>query len=214
MTQNTNGNNGKKTEELTLIEKLRHIQQELKAPKTQLNKFGGYRYRSCEDIFEAIKPILDKYNCALTMKDEIVLIGDRYYVQATATLIDCYMASEITSTAYAREEETKKGQDGSQITGASSSYARKYALNGMFLIDDVKDSDTTNLGEPTNEEVAKGTYRRYFDDYFYGHPEQLPQFLNKYQLDMLDDLDQKLTLKDIDGIITKLKKSIEQEKKQ
>lgn len=195
-----------------LQEKLVAIQQELKAPKTQLNKFGGYRYRSCEDIFEAVKPILAKYNCHLTLSDEIFMIGERYYVQATATLSDG--TSSIISTAYAREEESKKGMDGSQITGASSSYARKYALNGMFLIDDVKDSDTTNLGEPTNEEVAKGTYRRYFDDYFYNHPEQLTQFLNKYQLAKLDELDQILTLKEIDGIITRLKKSIEKEKKQ
>lgn len=135
-------------------EKLRYIQQNLKAPKNQVNKFGGYNYRSCEDIFEAVKPILEELQLTLQMSDELVQIGERYYIKATAILSDGN--ATITNIAYAREEETKKGMDGSQITGASSSYARKYALNGLFLIDDVKDSDTTNNGEekePTEEDA-------------------------------------------------------------
>lgn len=126
-------------------EKLIKIQSELKAPKNQRNGYGNYNYRSCEDIFEAVKPLLNKNNLVLTVNDELVLIGERYYIKATATLTDG--TNNISNTAYAREEETKKGMDGSQITGSSSSYARKYALNGLFLIDDVKDSDYTNTGD-------------------------------------------------------------------
>lgn len=134
------------------IEKLLKIQQELKAPKNQRNDFGKYNYRSCEDILEAVKPLLKENNLILTLNDELVQIGERYYIKATATLTDVNEpADKITNTAYAREEETKKGMDGSQITGASSSYARKYALNGLFLIDDVKDSDATNMGEDKKE---------------------------------------------------------------
>lgn len=119
------------------------IQQKLKAPKGQTNKFGGYRYRSCEDILESVKPILSESKCSLTLSDEMVQVGSRIYVKATATLTNDKGDNQIV-TAYAREEEVKKGMDGSQITGASSSYARKYALNGLFCIDDTKDSDATN----------------------------------------------------------------------
>lgn len=119
------------------------IQQKLKAPKGQKNTFGGYRYRSCEDILESVKPILSESKCSLTLSDEMVQVGNRIYVKATATLTNDKGEAQIV-TAYAREEETKKGMDGSQITGASSSYARKYALNGLFCIDDTKDSDATN----------------------------------------------------------------------
>lgn len=133
-------------------EKLLKIQTELKAPKNQRNNFGGYNYRSCEDIFEAVKPLLEKEGLLLRLTDKLVNIGDRYYIKATAILTDGN--ETIENTAYAREEETKKGMDGSQITGASSSYARKYALNGLFLIDDVKDSDATNTGdEPTKKDA-------------------------------------------------------------
>lgn len=119
------------------------IQQKLKAPKGQFNKFGSYKYRSCEDILESVKPILTETKCSLTLSDEMVPVGNRIYVKATATLTNEKGEKEIV-TAFAREEETKKGMDGSQITGASSSYARKYALNGLFCIDDTKDSDATN----------------------------------------------------------------------
>lgn len=123
-----------------IVKKLSEIQQKLKAPKNQFNKFGGYNYRSCEDILEAVKPILG--NCVLTITDDIREVGGRVYVQATARLSDGSDVVEVN--ALARESETKKGMDDSQITGAASSYARKYALNGLFCIDDNKESDQTN----------------------------------------------------------------------
>lgn len=118
------------------------IQQELKAPKGQYNSFGKYRYRSCEDILEAVKPLLAKHGCMLTLTDEIMECGSRVYVKATATIIKVDDGTCFTTTAYAREEERKAGMDAAQITGSASSYARKYALNGMFCIDDTKDADT------------------------------------------------------------------------
>ena len=127
------------------FEKLLAVQQELKANKTQFNKFGGYNYRSCEDILEAVKPLLAKNGLVLTISDDIVSIADRIYVRATALVVDA-KSGELISTvsAFAREEESKKGMDASQVTGAASSYARKYALNGLLCIDDAKDSDATN----------------------------------------------------------------------
>lgn len=134
---------------MNIYEKLSAIQAELKAPKNQYNSYGGFNYRSCEDILENVKPICAKHRTVLILTDELLNIGERYYVKAVAKLVDldaelnsgfCYVAV----AAYAREEETKKGMDGSQVTGASSSYARKYALNGLFNIDDQKDSDYTN----------------------------------------------------------------------
>lgn len=122
------------------------IQSELKAPKSQFNKFGGYKYRKAEDILEAVKPLLNKQKCTLIITDDVVLIGNRIYVKATATIKNEKGECETTN-GWAREEESKKGMDGSQITGASSSYARKYALNGLFAIDDNADSDTTNDGQ-------------------------------------------------------------------
>jgi hypothetical protein len=119
------------------------IQKELKVPKNQMNKFGNYRFRSAEDIIEAAKPICHKHDCALTISDEVVLIGDRIYVKATATLHKSD-GDYFTTNGYAREEEVKKGMDAAQITGSASSYARKYALNGLFAIDDTKDADSTN----------------------------------------------------------------------
>lgn len=123
-----------------LYAELSKIQQRLKAPKNQRNNFGGYNYRSCEDILEAVKPLLGELTLVIT--DEIVEIGNRVYVKATATLSDG--AHCVSSSSYAREPESKKGSDESQITGAASSYARKYALNGLFLIDDTRDADVTN----------------------------------------------------------------------
>ncbi|AQW17628.1 ERF family protein [Escherichia coli] len=131
-----------------LHKKLWTIQQTLNAPKSQRNNFGGYNYRSAEDILEAVKPLLQ--NITLTVSDEIVLIGERYYVKATATLSDGEDA--IAVTAYAREEENKKGMDASQLTGATSSYARKYALNGLFCIDDAKDADTDAYSKQTGQQ--------------------------------------------------------------
>lgn len=122
------------------------IQSELKAPKSQFNRFGNYKYRKAEDILEAVKPLLKKESCTLTITDDIIQIGSRIYVKATATLKNSKGDTE-SAQGWAREEDTKKGMDASQITGASSSYARKYALNGLFAIDDNADSDTTNVGD-------------------------------------------------------------------
>lgn len=158
---------------MNIYEKLSNIQNELKAPKGQFNKFGGYKYRSCEDILEAVKPICKKYNAVLILSDEVVVLGEgnakiieddeertrrqismgqRFYIKATASLVDIEDTkgdgiAVIENTAYAREEENKKGMDGSQITGTASSYARKYALNGLFNIDDTKDADTDEFQE-------------------------------------------------------------------
>ena len=129
-------------EKLNLEGKLLMIQSELKAPKGQYNTFGKYKYRSCEDILEAVKPLCVKYATVLTVEDEIVNIGERFYIKATAKLSDCEGNETITISAFAREADTKTGMDLSQLTGATSSYARKYALNGMFCIDDTKDADT------------------------------------------------------------------------
>lgn len=128
------------------------IQNELKAPKGQFNSFGRYKYRSCEDILEAVKPLLHKYSCSLNISDEIVMVGDRFYIKATATLRKDTGEVVSASAAYAREDESKKGMDGAQVTGAASSYARKYALNGLFCIDDTKDADTDEYTKNTKPE--------------------------------------------------------------
>ena len=125
-----------------ILMKLGAVQTELKAPKGQYNSFGKYKYRSCEDILEAVKPLLNAKGCTLIVSDAMENIGDRYYIKATATIFDRETGESVSNSAYAREEDTKKGMDGSQITGTASSYARKYALNGLFLIDDTKDADT------------------------------------------------------------------------
>ena len=136
------------------MKELQIIQAKLKAPKGQYNAFGKYKYRSCEDIVEAVKPLLNENKCILTMSDELVLIGDRYYIKATATLTNSEWAT-VTTTGYAREEESKKWMDWSQVTWASSSYARKYALNWLFAIDDWVDSDKTNNGSSVQNEASK-----------------------------------------------------------
>ena len=131
---------------------LTKIQSTLKAPKGQTNNFGKYKYRSCEDIVEAVKPILADLKASLIMSDEIIQLGDRYYVKATASVTDG--EETAVSIAYAREQDDKKGMDAAQITGAASSYARKYALNGLFAIDDTKDADTMELEPPkTNRSI-------------------------------------------------------------
>ena len=129
---------------MNIYEKINKIQVELKAPKSQRNNFGNYNFRNCEDILEALKPLLLREKIIIQLSDELVQTGDRFYIKATATLIDVENGEKHSTTAFAREELSKKGMDGSQITGASSSYARKYALNGLLAIDDTKDSDTTN----------------------------------------------------------------------
>ena len=126
--------------ENTFTQVLAMIQHDLNAPKSQYNSFGKYNYRSCEDILSALKPLLKKYGMTIVLSDEIVGVGNRYYIKATATLSDG--KTSLTNSAFAREDEVKKGMDGAQITGTASSYARKYALNGLFAIDDQKDPDT------------------------------------------------------------------------
>lgn len=137
---------------MNIYEKLLRVQVELKAPKGQYNSFGKYKYRSCEDILTAVKPLLEKVGATITITDDLVLVGDRFYVKATATFTDTEKCTAITNSAFAREDENKKGMDGSQVTGTASSYARKYALNGLLLIDDTKDADTD---ENHNERKAK-----------------------------------------------------------
>jgi len=128
------------------------IQEELKAPKNQRNSFGNYNYRSCEDILEALKPLLSKYECYITITDNIELIGDRYYVRAMASLMN-KDGKSVSVSSYAREQLEKKGMDSSQITGATSSYARKYALNGLFAIDDARDADTQDNRNEGKKEI-------------------------------------------------------------
>lgn len=138
----------------SIFDRLAKVQQQLKAPKNQRNNYGGYNYRSCEDILEAVKPLLGALSLSLLINDEIVLIGERYYVKATATIYD-YKGNYVSNSGYAREELTRKGMDSAQITGAASSYARKYALNGLFAIDDTKDADAlNNVEEPKKQTTA------------------------------------------------------------
>ena len=127
---------------MSVYEKLSKVQSELKAPKGQYNSFGKYKYRSCEDILEAVKPLNAKHGVVLTVGDEVVEISNRFYVKATAKFVDIESGEKIINTALAREDDSKKDMDGSQITGTASSYARKYCLNGLFCIDDTKDADT------------------------------------------------------------------------
>lgn len=140
---------------MTIYEKLALIQQELIAPKNQYNSFGKYNYRSCEDILEGLKPCFKKTKAAVTVSDEVVVIGERYYIKATATLFCTESGQYIQNTAYAREEGEKKGMDASQVTGSTSSYARKYALNGLFCIDDVKDADSRDNRQQEAKEKAQ-----------------------------------------------------------
>lgn len=130
---------------MSVYEKLLKIQMELNAPRSRYNKFGNYNYRSCEDILEGVKPLLNKFKATLFLTDDIVQMGERIYVKATATFVDLEDGSNIMNTAYAREPLVAKGSSDSQITGATSSYARKYALNGLFCIDDSVDDDTTQV---------------------------------------------------------------------
>lgn len=144
------------------MEALIKIQSELKAPKSQYNSFGKYSYRNAEDILEAVKPLLSKYNATMYITDEVVEVGSRIYVKATVTLSDG--KETITASAYAREPETRKGMDDSQITGATSSYARKYALNGLFAIDDTKDADTNEAREQANNAPAEKPKSKFTDE--------------------------------------------------
>lgn len=139
---------------MSVHSKLLAVQAELKAPKGQTNDFGHYRYRSCEDILEAVKPILSKNKATVLISDDVVFVTDRYYIKATATFTDLETGENVSVSAFARESKEKRGMDDSQITGSASSYARKYALNGLFLIDDTKDSDS-NEQKIESENKAK-----------------------------------------------------------
>ena len=146
---------------------LSDIQSKINVPKNQHNKFGGYNYRSLEDILMALKPLLATHGAAVTTQDELVLVGERYYVKATATLT--WGAESVSCTGYAREAEERKGMDASQVTGSTSSYARKYAMNGLFAIDDCKDADATNApdkgnGKPRATSVLSGDQAQQIKD--------------------------------------------------
>lgn len=146
------------------MNELIEIQSQLKAPKSKYNSFGKYNYRSCEDILEAVKPLLKEHDCTLTIRDEIIMVGSRYYVKANVTIMN-KDGKTITGTGLAREDDEKKGMDGCQITGTASSYARKYALNGLFLIDDTKDADTDEYhNQVTNGKAKQGKRKELTDD--------------------------------------------------
>ena len=149
--------------------KLVEVQSKLKAPKSQFNKFGNYAYRNCEDILEALKPLLNEVKAIINISDDVVLVGERYYIKATVKFICAETGEIIEASAIAREEENKKGMDSSQLTGSTSSYARKYALNGLFAIDDTKDSDATNThnkdtskASNNNEVISEAQVKRLF----------------------------------------------------
>ena len=144
-----------KQEKLDIYQKLSKIQLELNVPKTRWNKFGEFYYRSCEDILQEVKPLLEKYKVALKVEDEAELIGNWVYIKATAMLTDLEGDKYITNKAFARESDIKKSMDASQLTGTASSYARKYALNGLLLLDDVKDADTDEFGKQTQQQEEK-----------------------------------------------------------
>lgn len=175
---------------MSIYTTLTEIQNELKSPKNQYNSFGKYKYRSCEDTLEALKPLLLKHKATLIINDEIQETGTRIYVKAICTFV--VGDEKIQTTAYAREEESKKGMDGSQVTGASSSYARKYALNGLFLIDDTKDADTDEFKEQSKKKQESGSKSK-------------GQELTKEQINILYSMasEKGFTQKDIQNVISK-----------
>ena len=198
---------------MNIYEKLMNIQKELKAPKSQYNSFGKYKYRSCEDILESVKPLLEKYKVTIILTDKLEQIGERYYIRAMAILFDTESDNSIENTAYAREEETKKGMDGSQITGTSSSYARKYALNGLLLIDDTKDADTDEFAkennkvktkeEPKEKKITPGQLK-VLSKLYTG--DNLVKLLELNKIDKLEDM----SMEKANEIILKLKKKGEE----
>lgn len=179
--------------EKTILAKLGKIQQELKAPKNQRNNFGGYNYRSCEDILEAVKPLLKEQKLVMNISDELVYIGERYYIKATAILTDIESNDQFINVAYAREEETKRGMDCSQITGTASSYARKYALNGLFLIDDTKDADTDEFQKQQQEKKATLKQIEILENNC--TDEELEKVYEMYNIEKLEDLSMEIASK-------------------
>lgn len=188
--------------EKNIREKLMAIQTELKAPKGQYNSYGKYHYRSCEDILEALKPHLKTNNCTLTVSDEIVQIGDRYYIMAVATLYDNKSEDTIQNKAYARESFDKKGMDDSQITGTASSYARKYCLNGLFLIDDTKDADTDEYKNQTEKKDVPVNKRSATDSQI----KMMQNICDENNLEFDIETARKMTLKQASDFIDKFKK--------
>lgn len=188
---------------MNLYEKLNKIQNELKAPKGQYNSFGKYKYRSCEDILESVKPLLEKYKATLQLTDTIELIGERYYIKAVARFIDIEkpmlsdeeitVENAIVNVAYAREDLDKKGMDGSQITGTASSYARKYALNGLFLIDDTKDADTDEYKKQNEKMITKDQIKKLNE-----LVDDIDAMLNYYKLSKIEEMTYELAQKVID----------------
>ena len=149
---------------MNIYKKLIEVQNKLKVPKSQYNNFGKYNYRNAEDILEAVKPILENAGATIFIKDSIELIGDRFYVKATVSFVDIESGSVIETSALARESEEKKGMDSAQVTGATSSYARKYALNGLLLIDDTKDNDHDSMHQTDNKEPKKEENKPNYDN--------------------------------------------------
>ena len=149
---------------MNIYKKLIEVQNKLKVPKSQYNNFGKYNYRNAEDILEAVKPILENAGATIFIKDSIELIGDRFYVKATVSFVDIESGSIIETSALARESEEKKGMDSAQVTGATSSYARKYALNGLLLIDDTKDNDHDSMHQTDNKEPKKEENKPNYDN--------------------------------------------------
>ena len=192
--------------EMTLLKKIALVQSELKAPKGQFNKFGNYKYRSCEDIVESLKPILTKYELVLNLNDELVLIGERYYIKATALLTDG--EEVIQATSYAREPLELKGMTESQITGTASSYARKYALNGLLAIDDTKDPDTeeftkTTQQEQPSQETQKATPKQIELLMKYYQDENLTRLLQSNNVSKLEELSMKKASELLSKILNK-----------
>lgn len=186
-----------------LLEKLIEVQTELKAPKNQRNSFGNYNYRSCEDILESVKPLLCKNNLSLVISDSLVNVGDRYYIKATARLMCAESCDVIESEALAREPLSKKGADESQITGATSSYARKHALNGLFAIDDTKDADATNTHEKIKEQPK--TESQKLMDKIKKAGVDVKSFAKFAQLSKDDPMTTTLCLKNFDSMIEQFK---------
>ena len=149
---------------MNIYKKLIEVQNKLKVPKSQYNNFGKYNYRNAEDILEAVKPILENAGATIFIKDSIELIGDRFYVKATVSFVDIESGNVIETSALARESEEKKGMDSAQVTGATSSYARKYALNGLLLIDDTKDNDHDSMQQTDNKEHKKEENKPNYDN--------------------------------------------------
>lgn len=201
---------------LPFTERFLSLMSELKAPKNQYNKFGKYNYRSSEDILEAVKPLALKYQLIPNLTDELVIIGDRYYIKATASITDG--KETFLATGYAREEENKKGMDGSQITGTASSYARKYAMNGLYQIDDSKDADTdefnnqnkgsnlqkTELASSKQVGMLKAKVIEYCNKNN-GEQSMLEQFLsNTFKVSSIYEADKKTTSSMINYLVEKL----------